>query len=523
MQTATEIPSEPKTTTLRLLLVEDDDGDAEIVQRNLRRAALDDCVKTTRCTRLEHALERLEREAFDVILLDLGLPDGVGLGNLERVAARATVPVVILTGRDDEATAMRAVRSGAQDYLVKGHFDHLVLARALRYAVERHRLVIELRQAAARESELKDRLLSHVSHELRTPLTAIHQFVGILRDGLAGPLQPKQLDYLAIVGRNVEQLRRMIADLMEVSRLGSGKLPLDIGLVDVTACAAEAVESLAGAAAAKGIELSTNLERQAPRVLADHARITQVLENLIGNAIKFTADGGHVRVGARSNPDQTVTLTVEDDGCGIAEEALGRIFDRLYQVQPMTDTGRHGLGLGLHISHEIVSLLGGRMSVRSEAGKGSCFAVVLPVYRLRSLVERVLGNSPGTYVTLLSVCLRDRSGATASIPEAAFREVVRAVQSCVLEATDAVLPERAGNDRHEHLFAIARANSGGGAAIAERIRAHLSERGRIESLGCSTEVAWQTFDPEPGESRNDSIERMTRRIRVEMQAKGEQP
>lgn len=515
----------PSSTTVELLLVEDDDGDAKIVQRALRGAGASATVRVTRCQRLCDSTARVADTKFDVVLLDLGLPDGVGLGNLDQILAHANLPVVILTGQTDEALAMQAVQRGAQDYLVKGHFDHRALDRAIRYAIDRHRLLTQVQESAARESELKDRFLSHVSHELRTPLTAIHQFVGIVRDKIAGELTAKQAEYLAIVSRNVEQLRRMIADLMEVTRLGSGKLPLDMGLVDVADHAAEAIESLTSLAADKAIEVSASLPRGLPRVLGDGGRITQVLVNLVGNAIKYTQAEGRVTVSVAHDPRcDSLRMTVEDNGRGIPPEALEQIFERLYQVDPTNDTSRHGLGLGLHISHEIVTLLGGELTVESEVGKGSRFHVNLPVYRLANVVERVVGTVPtGTGLVLITVRVGNSGSQSARQRDAALREIALTLQSCVLAATDAVLPERVRDGNGELLFALARASGPGGAAIADRVREHLARRGRVATLGCSTAVTWQQIEFAPGKDRKETIERATHTLRAKMQEGEEQP
>lgn len=510
-------------TAVELLLVEDNDADAVALGRALKSVSSDLQLRLHHVRTLGEGLHALRAQPVDIVLLDLGLPDGHGVDNLRRMLAVRPVPIVILTGRDDESIGMQAVRSGAQDYVVKGCVDGHTLMRVLRYALERYRMAIELKSIADRQSELKDRFLSHVSHELRTPLTAIHEFVGILRDGIGGPVSAKQAEYLGVVSRNVVQLRRMISDLMEVTRIGSGKLPLDMGLVDINACVTEAIEAVAGAASAKQLEVTVERCPNAPSIHVDAGRVTQVVVNLLGNAIKHTPVGGRVGVRVVREDAESVRVTVHDTGCGVPPEHLPHLFERLYQVRPNSEASRNGLGLGLYISYEIVKLMGGELSANSEVGRGSEFHVRLPVYHLRHLVARVLGaTAEAPCMTLISVAVRRRRSAQ-NLPPALLREVARAMQSCVIESSDAVIPESVHGDDCDTLFAIARADASGANAIAARLREHLAQLRRIEVLNCSTEVAMCTFDNLPGPSAEARVLSMTELLQAKLQSGREQP
>src|SRR5205807_8776603 len=137
------------------------------------------------------------------------------------------VPVVVLSGQDDEGMAVKALHQGVQDYLVKGDISSKQLERAMRYAVERQALLLSVEIASKQQLEFKNQFLSHVSHELRTPLTCIHQYVTLLLDGLAGPLAPEQGDHLKTVLKSVNQLHAMIRDLLEATRAEGGKLRVE--------------------------------------------------------------------------------------------------------------------------------------------------------------------------------------------------------------------------------------------------------------------------------------------------------
>lgn len=180
-------------TTTQVLLIEDNPGDADLVR--LRLVECKTPVNINCVNRLSDGLASLTKETPSVVLLDLNLPDSRGAETFRRVMEHSpNVPVVVLSGQDDEALAIKAVHQGVQDYLIKGNISSKHLERAIRYAVERQALLRSLEITRKQQIEFKNQFLSHVSHELRTPLTCIHQYVTLLLDGLAGPLAPDQSD-----------------------------------------------------------------------------------------------------------------------------------------------------------------------------------------------------------------------------------------------------------------------------------------------------------------------------------------
>ena len=187
-----------------------------------------------------------------MVLLDLNLPDSHGAETYRRVLeAAAGVPIVVLSGMDDEEIAVNAVHEGVQDYLVKGSFDSRQLARAMRYAIERQALLTSLDMSRRQQLQFKNEFLSHVSHELRTPLTCIHQFVSLILDGLAGKVVPEQREHLETVFRSVIQLRAMITDLLEATRAESGKISIQPHCVLIGEVIRQAVAMLQSTAQAK--------------------------------------------------------------------------------------------------------------------------------------------------------------------------------------------------------------------------------------------------------------------------------
>jgi len=278
-----------KEKALQVLLVEDNAGDARLLREMFSRERAGS-FELTHLLRMSEAVVHLAKGGVDIALLDLGLPDAHGLEILRRAHAVAPdIPVIVLTGLDDEDLAAQAMKEGAQDYLIKGQIENRALPRALRHAIERQRMRVDTEQIRKQQLQLKDEFLSHVSHELRSPLTAIYQFVSILADGLAGELSPEQSEYLRITLRNVRQLESMIADLLEVTRVQAGKLNIEPQGASIRDAIRDTVSMFEGSAAAKGIRLSAKIPADLPLAYVDPSRVRQVLINLVSNAIKFTA------------------------------------------------------------------------------------------------------------------------------------------------------------------------------------------------------------------------------------------
>lgn len=240
-------------------------------------------------------------------------------------------------------------------------------------------LVLELRELHARLHALDaerhtDEFLGMVSHELRTPVHVLTGFGEILRRGLAGPLTEAQRGYLDKVMDVARVLARLVDDLIDVAQIGAGAFALEPGPTDFPALAREAVARLAPLAIAQALRLEDAVPPTLPPVRADAQRLQQVLANLLGNAIKYTPAGGHVRLTAAVKGEM-LRVEVHDTGPGIAEEDLEPIFQRFVRRGPE----RNGLGLGLPISRAIVAGHGGSIGVASTPGRGSVFYLELPL------------------------------------------------------------------------------------------------------------------------------------------------
>ena len=225
---------------------------------------------------------------------------------------------------------------------------------------------------------LKSDFVSNVSHELRTPLTAIKGAVDLVLREVAGPLTEKQIHYLTRVRSNTQHLAGLINDLLDLSKIESGKIEMKSSRVSMGGLVHEVVETLRPVAAEKAIALHATTPEPSIIVWADRDKINQVLINLIGNTIKFTPAHGTVTVSASSNGKEDVQISVADTGPGIAPEEKEKVFDKFYQVAEADGVKPKGTGLGLAICKALVELHGGRIWVESEPSHGSTFCFTLP-------------------------------------------------------------------------------------------------------------------------------------------------
>jgi len=367
---------------LHVLLVEDNAGDARLLREMFSRENAGS-FQLTHLLRMSDAEAELAKGGVDIVLLDMGLPDAHGIETVRRACTVAPgVPMIVLTGLEDEALAAEAMKEGAQDYLIKGQIENRALPRALRHAIERHRMQAETDLVRTLQLQLRDQFLSHVSHELRSPLTSIYSFSSIIADGIAGETSPQQDEYLQIVLKNVEQLQAMVEDLLMVTQSQTGQLSVDLLQTSVADAVVYAIDTLRSGAAAKKITLTFDPVPDQQEGYADPTRLRQTLTILLDNAIKFTPMGGAVRIRVELSEEDPAFLQVEvsDSGCGISPQAAERIFERLYQASGPGEAGRNGLGLGLYIARELVTKHGGKIWVSSEPQHGSRFFFTVPVF-----------------------------------------------------------------------------------------------------------------------------------------------
>jgi signal transduction histidine kinase len=514
------------TEHLNILLIEDNPGDQRLIREMLTGA------KQTKfdvevAGRLSEGMRYLADSSFDAILLDLSLPDSQGLDTF--VALRAAVretPIVVLSGFDDETTAVHSVQAGAQDYLIKGQVDGQLLIRSLRYAVERGRLereranLLAKEQAARAEAEAanrtKDEFLAIVSHELRTPLSAI---LGWSRMIGGGKLDAETFTRaIESIERNAQAQTRLIEDLLDISRITTGKLRLNVRPVELAAVIESAVDAIQQAAEAKGVSLRSTIAPKAGLISADPDRLQQIVWNLLSNAIKFTPRGGRVEIRLGRVGGQ-IEITVSDTGLGIAPEFLPHVFDSFRQADSSNTRKHGGLGLGLSIVRHLVELHGGTVRADSPGeNQGATFTVRFPLLAARPDVGGALqSHAPdATCVAEASAPAIDGVRVLLVDDEADSREVITAMllqyhAEVLAVASSSAALEAVEKWRPDVMLSDIAMPDGDGISLMRRVRAlkpkqggqipaaAITAYGRTEDRIRALEAGFQVYLPKPVE------------------------
>ncbi|MDE2291940.1 MAG: hybrid sensor histidine kinase/response regulator [Elusimicrobia bacterium] len=365
----------------RILVVDDDANLRESVRDNLELEGYD----VVEAGSGAEAMKAVVTGFFDVILMDFNLPDSTGIDVIRQIRRVNTESeILMLTAHASLDTALKAIRESVYDFLVKP-VDFDVLKRAIAKAVdklqlrqENKRLIEDLRKANEQLlylSNMKSKFLSMASHDLSNSLMTLQVSLEMLVSSLhPSEDQKKRLTYIS---NGISQLSRLIEDLVDWASIESGKFRLEKNAQE----AGKLVEDCVGAhlvrAQQRGIQLKAETGRGLPRIQADKRRLTQVLGNLLENALRHTAKGGSVTVTAAKD-EGAIRFAVRDTGEGIDPGEIKKIFESFYQPTS-SHAARGRLGLGLSIAKEIVQSHGGRIWVESEGkGKGAAFLFTVP-------------------------------------------------------------------------------------------------------------------------------------------------
>lgn len=361
-----------------ILLIEDNDADAHYLEVLLRHSGLAEAYAFTRARNLAEGLTELGRREFELVLLDLDLAGQSGLDSFEAVRSAARCAIIVLSGMSDDELALQAVNRGAQDYLLKDELREQTIKRAIRYAVERYRLVADLNQAKERAeaaNEAKSAFLAVMSHEFRTPMNGIIGGLDLLREY---PVDEQASEIQQMMRECAFNQVELINDILDLSKIEANKLEINAEPFKLADLIQSATGALRFKAESKGLRFSIRMASSLPEsVVADARRIRQVLVNLLGNAIKFT-DEGEVHLAIAPSDDRVLEFSVRDTGIGIDREQLGVLFDPFTQVDSSYQRRFQGTGLGLAVCKRLVERLGGEISVTSEFGEGSVFSFTVP-------------------------------------------------------------------------------------------------------------------------------------------------
>lgn len=343
----------------------------------------------------EEALKKIEKEKFDLVLTDLKMPSVDGLQLITEISrSKPETLTVLMTGHGTIDSAIEAMKQGASDYLTKPLNLDETLLRLKKVLEEKQRFVrlkdyAEQLEKANQELKkidaMKSEFVSVASHELRTPLAAIKNAIQLILSGKTGEINENQAKFLSMAERNINRLTNILNDLLNLSRIESGRIELKLEQVSLKSIIEPTVASLKPQADGKSITIEAELPDDLPSVYVDKDKIEQILVNLIGNAIKFTPEKGHIRVMANPFTEERdgglsrkIAVSVRDSGVGIPSEHLNSIFEKFFQVEGSLHRSAGGTGLGLAITRGLVEAHHGKIWVESEVGKGSIFTFTLP-------------------------------------------------------------------------------------------------------------------------------------------------
>ena len=442
----------------------------------------------------DEAITLMNTADYDLVLTDLHMEGGDGLSVLNQIRRHAPLTIsVVLTGFASVESAIAALQEGDYDYLIKP-CDIESMKHTIRRGVEHRRLMLAEQKARAdlqqlnmdlerrieeRTAELqrlnveladanraKDVFLATLSHELRTPLTPVVGWIKLLR---TGSLDEKSvLQALDAIERNAWLQSRLIDDLLDTSRIATGKLHFEPKPTDLNVAVKAAVDTVRSSASARNIELSVTLWPTSLVVMGESLRLQQIAWNLLSNAIKFTEPGGRVNVTTASD-GTCAQLIVVDTGIGIEAEFLPHVFDRFRQADGSTSRRHGGLGLGLAIADALTKMHGGQIEAHSDgAGHGSRFAFrvglamvekVAPepqpekVASVEGLKVLIVEDSQDTLLLMSKIF--EREGAHVTTALSAAEALERAVaQPPNLIISDIGMPETDGYELLEQLKAI---------------------------------------------------------------------
>ena len=364
----------------RVLYIEDNKFDRMAFERFMREVeGIEYIISST----LKQARSVIEQQQLDIIVTDYSLSDGTAFDSLELAK---DIPVVVTTGTGSEEIAVKLMRAGARDYLIKDVDNNylkilpLVIENTLRHVEDQKALFksqVELEQAIELQNK-KDEFIGIASHELKTPLTSVKAYIQLMSRQLENKDEPIDRDtyqqYISKTEGYVNKLEMLINNLLDVSKLHAGKMQYNFERFSLDEMIREAVDGIKHLFRDHSFNITQLPEAT---VTGDKIRLEQVLINYLTNAVKYSP--GRSKVNIRSwMDDGRVTVAVQDFGIGLSKEAQAKVFDRFYRV---SDTSHRfsGLGVGLYISKEIIARHKGQVWIESEKGNGSTFYFSIPV------------------------------------------------------------------------------------------------------------------------------------------------
>lgn len=380
-----------------ILVVDDNAVIRQIMMRALEQN--EHCV--TLAKNGKAALEYMRQGNIDLVLLDIMMPEMNGFEVLEAMAKEpdlVAIPVIVISGDSQLDSAIRCIELGAEDYLVKPPNQTLLRTRVnaslrkkfLHDQEQEHQKEMEQMYEVVKAANLaKTEFIAMAAHELRNPISHISMTNTLF--SRVGELNEKQEQLLDTVNFSLERMQSLIVDLDGISRLEMGKIRVEIAPLNLRQLILKIVNSFENDLAARNHSILVNMPDELTHVQADRERMIQILTNLVSNAIKYTPDSGKIFVSAVAQPeDQTVQVTIQDTGLGIAPEEQKQIFSKFFRSGDSKVRARPGTGLGLYITKSLIEMQNGRIWFESSYGEGTAFYFTLPTVVNEVASEQVL-------------------------------------------------------------------------------------------------------------------------------------
>ncbi|MBN2445968.1 MAG: hybrid sensor histidine kinase/response regulator [Phycisphaerae bacterium] len=368
--------------TLQVLVVDDEAGMRHSVKRALANHAIElpdiegaVTFEVQTAESGERALEVLATRTFDIMLLDHKMGGMTGVDVLEQLRQRELdMLVIMITAFATIETAVRATKSGAFDFIAKP-FTPDELKETIRKTAAHLVIQRQARRLAAEKRQVRFEFISVLGHELKAPLGAIESYLNLLHDRVAGNDLKSYDQMIERCLLRAGGMRKLIADLLDLTRIESGQKKRELATVDISAIAEHAIEGVLPTASQHGVTI--NLERAGNLTMtADQGELSIVLNNLVSNAVKYNRDNGRVDV-SLAGDDDWVTITVQDTGIGLTEQEAAKLFKDFARIKNDKTRDIPGSGLGLSIVKKIAGLYGGNVTLQSQPDTGSTFTVQL--------------------------------------------------------------------------------------------------------------------------------------------------
>jgi signal transduction histidine kinase len=366
--------------SLNVLLIDDDEDDYLII-RNLIAKIPQSPFRIEWESNLSKAKKLITQASHDIYLVDyrLGAENGLELLSDFDLVQRPE-PFIILTGAGDEHVERRAMKMGVADYLVKGALDSELLSRVLRYSLQRKLIEAQRVHQLIEINRSKDEFIALASHQLRTPATAVKQYVGMILEGYAGDITPEQDKFLRSAYESNERQIQVVNDILRVAKLDLKKITLKQAPTDIGKLLESILHDMASLLSNREQTLTYDIDDSKPIIAdIDTEYMRMALGNLIDNASKYSPVGKRITVSVAADTDQSATIIIQDEGVGIAEKDLDKLFKKFSRIDNPLSVKVGGTGLGLYWSKEVIELHNGTIQVQSKIGSGTSFIIQVPI------------------------------------------------------------------------------------------------------------------------------------------------